>query len=217
MRQGKRLKSWFAVLILTLAVTGCSRPLTETEEAFANDLFGPSLDTTKIRVAKNFGLLPPPKSRFGNPRLVTPTERACVRTPQPALSQPPQAFALFNRVHFGGSLYSSEMALGWPNGLRVPQIFIFAHELTHAWQWQNREITGYHPLRAAAESFRFADPYFSEDAAPFFNFGYEQQAAIVEDYVCFTFANPNHPRRQELRTILEPVLPIDAFDAVLGR
>ncbi|MEO0943600.1 MAG: hypothetical protein AAFY06_02000 [Pseudomonadota bacterium] len=214
---GGRWRILGMTLLLALAVSACSRPLTQSEEAFANDLFGPSLDTSKVRVSRNFGLRPPPQSNFGQPKLVRPTEKACVRTPQPALSQPPQAFALFNRVHFGSSLYSSEMALGWPRGLRVPQTLIFAHELTHAWQWQNRDITGYHPLRAAAESFRFADPYFSEGAAPFFNFGYEQQAAIVEDYVCFAFANPNHPRRQELRAILEPVLPIDEFDAILGR
>ena len=207
----------FVFLVMLLVVSACSRPLTENEVAFANDLFGPSLDTSKVRVAKNFGLLPPPQSKIGPGRRVTPTERSCVRTPQPFLGNPPQAFALFNRLHFGGELYSSEMALARPQGLRVPQAIIFAHELTHAWQWQNRQITGYHPLRAAAESFRFIDPYFSEGQAPFFDFGYEQQAAIVEDYVCFSFANPNHPRRQELRNILAPVLPIDEFDAILGR
>ena len=62
-----------------------------------------------------------------------------------------------------------------------------------------------------------ADPYYSRGQATFFSFGYEQQAALVEDYVCFAFANPDHPRRAELRAILSPVFPLDDFDAVLGR
>ena len=51
----------------------------------------------------------------------------------------------------------------------------------------------------------------------FFAFGYEQQAAIVEDFVCFTIANPDHPRRAELREILAPVLPVEAFEAAVRR
>jgi len=145
------------------------------------------------------------------------TDRACLRTPQPRGAQPPQAFAFRNRLHFDTGLYSSNMAPQWPEAMRVPQALILAHELTHAWQWQNRDVTGYTPLRAAAESIEFADPYFSEGQAAFYSFGYEQQAAIVEDYVCFAFANPTHPRRFELRAILEPVLPVDDFDAVIGQ
>lgn len=205
-------------LLALVALAACTRPLTPSEEKFANDLFGPSLDTSKVRVALDFGVIPPPRTaNFAEARRVVPTERACVRTPQPFGAQPPQAFALFNQLHFSADLYSAEMALEWPTGLRIPQAFIFAHELTHAWQWQNRKTTGYHPLRAVGENLRFIDPYFSEGQAPFFDFGYEQQAAIVEDYLCFAFANPNHPRRQELREILAPVLPIDQFDAILGR
>ena len=56
--------------------------------------------------------------------------------------------------------------------------------------WLNREWTGYAPWKAAAESLMIPDPYFSEsgEAPVFFAFGYEQQAAIVEDYVCFVAA-----------------------------
>ncbi|MEO1474591.1 MAG: hypothetical protein AAFS03_11775, partial [Pseudomonadota bacterium] len=105
----------------------------------------------------------------------------------------------------------------WPETLRFPQAIVFAHELTHAWQWQNRAVTGYSPFRAVAEAIELADPYFSERQGAFFTFGYEQQAAIVEDYLCFAFANPNHPRRAELREILAPVFPLDDFDAALAR
>ncbi|MEM7752702.1 MAG: hypothetical protein AAF230_04755 [Pseudomonadota bacterium] len=205
---------WVAILCLLAA---CSRPLTPAEEAFANDLFGESLDTSKVRVTQGLGIAPLYRTVPGEVRLVEGTDRACVRTPQPRGEQPPQAFALGNRLHFDTGLYSSDMIIRWPETLRIPQALIFAHELTHAWQWQNREVTGYHPARAVAEAIALADPYFSEGQAAFFSFGYEQQAAIVEDYVCFAFANPDHPRREELRAILAPVFPLDAFDEMLAQ
>ena len=78
-------------------------------------------------------------------------------------------------------------------------------------------MTGYSPARALAESLELADPYFSQGEGAFYSFGYEQQAAILEDYICFAFANPDHPRRDELRDILAPVFPLDRFDAALRR
>lgn len=210
----------FVGLCLFLLVAACSRPLTPTEERFANDLFGPSLDTSKVRVAQGLGVTPlyrtVPKAQA---MVVQGTDKACVRTPQPTRStNPPQAFAYKNRLHFDTGLYSSDLALVWPEFLRFPHAIILAHELTHAWQWQNREMTGYTPWRAVQESWQMVDPYFStaNDAPTFLLFGYEQQAAIVEDYVCFAVANPNHPRRYELREILDPVLPMDRFDAAIG-
>lgn len=207
-------KAALAALVLLAA---CSRPLTPAEEAFAEDLFGDSLDTSKIRVAQGLGVVPLYRTVPDEVTLVEGTDRACLRTPQPRGAQPPQAFAVSNRLHFDTGLYSSDMVIRWPETLRVPQALIFAHELTHAWQWQNRDRTGYTPIRAVRESLYLADPYFSDGDAPFFAFGYEQQAAIVEDYVCFAFANPDHPRRAELREILAPVFPLDDFDAVLAR
>lgn len=212
-----RWRGSFALLAVFLLASACSRPLTQAEEAFASDLFGPELDTSRIRVAQGVGVTPLYRTVPTGIKLVEATNQACVRTPQPRGAQPPQAFALGSRVHFDSDLYSSDMILQWPERLRIPQALIFAHELTHVWQWQNRERSGYTPARAVAESWRLADPYFSDDDAAFFSFGYEQQAAIIEDFVCFTFANPTHPRRAELHEILAPVLPIDDFEEALGR
>ncbi|NNF91175.1 MAG: hypothetical protein HKM96_07310 [Boseongicola sp.] len=206
-------------IIFLLALAACARPLTEAEEAFADDLFGPGLDTSGVTVAQGLGLAPLYRTVPASLTVMQGTDKACVRTPQPRGAHPPQAFALYNRVHFGSDLYSTNMALGWPRGLRFPNALVLAHELTHVWQWQNRDVTGYSPSRAVAESWRFADPYFSPsgDTPVFFAFGYEQQAAIVEDFVCFTVANYDHPRRAELREILAPVLPVDAFEAAVRR
>ena len=208
------------ILALIVLLAGCSRALTPTEEQFANDLFGPSLDTSQVRIAQGLGITPLYRTvPAAEATVVTGTDKACVRTPSPTRSDnPPQAFAFKNRLHFDTGLYSSDMTLVWPTYLRFPHAIILAHELTHAWQWQNREKTGYTPWRAARESLLKVDPYFSDpnDAPTFLLFGFEQQAAIVEDYVCFAVANPNHPRRTELREILQPVLPMDRFDAAIG-
>ena len=199
-----------------LVIAACTRPLTPAESDFAEKLFGETLDTAPVRILSLPYWDPDAKD---DAEILRGTERACVRTPQPRGAQPPQAFALGNGMHFSGSLQGSDMTLAWPKALRFPQAIIFAHEMTHVWQWQNRSWTGYTPWRALGESIREPDPYFSEtgQSPDFLGFGYEQQAAIVEDYVCFAFANPTHPRRAELRALLEAVFPVDAFDAAINR
>lgn len=209
---------WVLIAAL-LALVGCSRPMTERELAFADALFGPSLDTDVIRVSQDLGLLPPMKTEPDTVRQFRATDQACVRVPQPRAERSPEAFALRNRVHLEAPLYSSDHMLGWPYALRVPQALVFAHELTHVWQFQNRATTGYSALGALGESLRKDDPYFfdPQGAPEFFQFGFEQQAAIVEDWVCFTVVNPGHPRRLELRALLEPVLPVHRFEKAIQR
>ncbi len=203
----------FVLIVATLS--GCARSLTPAEEAFANDLFGDEVDTSRVRVAQGLGIVPVYQTVPSKVTLVEGTDQACLRVPQPRGAQPPQAFAFRNRIHFETGLYSSDMVTEWPDRLRIPQALVFAHEMVHVWQWQNREVTGYSPGRAVAESINLADPYFSEGSGTFFSFGFEQQAAIVEDYLCFAFANPDHPRRQELREVLAPVFDMDRIDAAI--
>ncbi len=207
------------VIVILAGLAACARPLTETEERFAKDLFGETLDTSEVTISQGLGLAPLYRTVPASLTVLRGTDKACLRTPQPRGAQPPQAFALYERMHFDTDLYSSDMALGWPKGLRFPNAIVLAHELTHVWQWQNRAVTGYTPARALAESWRLADPYYSApgESPAFYSFGYEQQAAIVEDFVCFTVANPDHPRRAELRAILEPVLPVADFEAAVAR
>lgn len=196
-------------------LAACSRPLTPNEERFAQDIFGETLDTSVVRVARGFGMVLPPEEIPQEVQVFSTHPEACLRVPVPATDRPPpQAFALWNRMHFGGELYSGDMAVPWPYALRFPNAMIFAHELTHVWQWQNREITGYSPMRAASESWTSGDPYFWEpgEVPAFLSFGYEQQASIIEDYLCFTFANPTHPQREKLRMLLKPMFPVASIE-----
>jgi hypothetical protein len=209
----------WALGLCLLGLAACGRPMTPTEVQFARDVFGPGLDTSIVVVARGAGLTPPGKTRLTKVTRERGTERACVRVARKkGKHAPAPAFAFRNKVHFDTGLYSSDMVLEWPDALRVPNAIIFAHELTHVWQWQNRDRTGYTPFRALAESIRLVDPYIAASGqAEFFSYGYEQQAAMVEDYLCFAFANPNHPRRAELRAILAPVFPIAELDKKIGQ
>ena len=87
---------------------------------------------------------------------------------------------------------------------------LLAHEATHAWQWQNRNRTGYHPLRAAAEHGHLSDPYLFDldDAPDFLSYGFEQQGAIIEEYVCCRALAPRAARTRRLHTMLAAAMPV---------
>lgn len=91
------------------------------------------------------------------------------------------------------------------------------HELVHVWQWQNRVRTGYRPLRAAMESVLNMDPYFyvPEPGAGLLSYGFEQQAALLEDYLCYALYDPHNARRADLRGILAPHFPLGRLDRAL--
>lgn len=208
-----------AALLLALAACG-GRPLSDSEQAFAADIIGDELDTGKVRVAAGFGPsrpsaapTPPVKAK----RKTVPG--ACARVPQGPRTEPPPGFALRNRIHLRNDLYRDDLAPGWPDRILVPQSFVLAHELVHVWQWQNRQVTGYRPLRAFLEGLLNVDPYYYRPAGDdaFLGFGYEQQAALVEDYFCHVLFDPGNPRRADLRAILAPHFPLDRLDAALAR
>ena len=213
-----RFRKFFLALLLC-AISACTRPLTEAETAFAEAVIGPGLETDRIKVADNFALFPPRRQATYSYRPAKIGSEPCVRRPRPSGNRtPPAAVAFQNTLFMQGPLYSANMVEGWPDRLRVPHALVFAHELVHVWQWQNRAETGYSPWRAAGEGLRAHDPYFFELSPDlkFEGFGYEQQAALLEDYLCFRVANPNHPRAAALREILAPVFPLDALDAALN-
>ena len=89
---------------------------------------------------------------------------------------------------------------------------LFAHEMTHVWQWQNRDITGYHPLKAASEH-SAPDPYLFdlENSPKFLDYGFEQQGAIVEEFVCCRALAPQAARTKRLHTMISQSMPLSAL------
>ncbi len=202
------------LLLGALLLGACGRPLTDNEAQMARDIFGEEIDTEQVRIAKDFGFVPPPRSATVKLQRAKLREDPCTRQPTPPRTEAPPGFAIGNTVFLREGFYQADAGLFWPEAFVVPQSFVFAHEMVHVWQWQNRDKTGYSPLRAVGEALPGRDAYYFEstEGFRFEDFGFEQQASIVEDYLCHAYLDPANPRRAELRAVLAPVLPIGELD-----
>lgn len=200
-----------------LVIAACARPLTEGERAFAALTHGSSVDLDRVRlhdgalVGSYTWILPPRPRTTCRERIWPPGE-----TGEP-VEVSPGAIALFNRVFYRRDLFAPDFMPRFPDRLYLAEAMLLAHELTHVWQWQHRARTGYHPFRAAAEHVRTGDPYlFDEESADFLSFGYEQQGAIMEEYVCCAVLDPAAPRTARLRDMLAREIPMGDLDAALA-
>ncbi|MEC7762258.1 MAG: hypothetical protein VX874_10155 [Pseudomonadota bacterium] len=219
-----------AALVCVALTAACSRTLTPNETAFAKNLFGDTIEVEGIEVLAGVGVLPIPRdypaltSASDTPTVAPPPRKApddlCVRKPSPRKYWDwPAAFVLDDNIYFSYRWFPADAFEGLPQSALYPVAPIMAHELVHVWQWQNRERTNYSPLVSAGESIESKDPYFwvPEAGREFLSYGYEQQAAIVEDLVCYTLFDPKDPKLDELADILRPILPVDRFIAAYGR
>lgn len=199
------LRAFFILLLLS----GCGRPLTENETAYLATLHGDALDADKVRLGKGALVGSVTFRRKARPRVAC-RERILPPVTDEIVTAKPAAVALFNRVHFTKDWYLPEYLPGYPERLYLIRTMLFAHEMTHVWQWQNRAQTGYSPLRAAAEHGATDDPYlFDLDSTPdFLAFGFEQQGAIVEEYVCCRALAPQAARTQRLHEMLKGAFPV---------
>jgi hypothetical protein len=70
--------------------------------------------------------------------------------------------------------------------------------------------TGYHPFRAFAEHRNTKDPYLfdSDGRHRFLDYGYEQQASLVEEYVCCRALDPEGDRTARLERLLRQSMPL---------
>lgn len=197
-----------AFLILML-LGACGRPLTENEAAFAQAIHGDAVDLDRVRLVRGALVGSVTFQRKARPR-VTCRERILPPAKEEIVTAKPAAVVLFNRIYFTHDWYIEDYMPAYPDRLYLVEAMLLAHEMTHVWQWQNRAVTGYHPLRAAAEHTRSDDPYlFDLDAAPrFLDYGFEQQGSIVEEYVCCRALAPEAPRTQRLHDMLSEAFPV---------
>lgn len=197
------------------AAGACGRPLTPGEVAFLDTLFGPTLDTSAVRLHE--GLAPsPPRLYPPRPRLTCQERLFPPRTE--AVATTTGAVTIFDSVHFRRDLWTEDFSRRDWQGEQVLDLLdamLLAHEMTHVWQWQNRSLTGYHPLRAALEHLAAPDPYLFDPDTPadFLAFGYEQQGSIVEEYVCCRTLAPDADRTRRLHEMLAAVMPVAPIEA----
>ncbi|OIQ42849.1 MAG: hypothetical protein BM560_01320 [Roseobacter sp. MedPE-SWde] len=197
------------VVIFSL-LAACGRPLSEPELSFLSDIHGESINTDRVRLVRGAPVAAVTFRRKPRPR-ITCRERILPPVKEEKIvTSSPAAVALFNRIFFVKDWYTEDYMPAYPDRLYLVEAMLLAHEMTHVWQWQNRRVTGYHPLRAAAEHSASPDPYLFElDNSPdFFSYGYEQQGAIVEEYVCCRALAPQAARSKRLHKMLKAVMPV---------
>ncbi|MGR3434892.1 MAG: hypothetical protein ACU0CO_08415 [Shimia sp.] len=203
---------WILVLLL---IAGCGRPLTPQEDAFARHLM-PGLDTGRVRILGDVPMagatvtLPPRPRTTCVERIVPPRDETVT------LRVAPAAFVLFDTMYTHRDWTLRDFVPGWPREVALYEALLFAHEMVHVWQWQNRAVTGYHPWKAVREHATLDDPYLidGDPALPFLAHGYEQQARLVEEYLCCATLDPDGTRTERLRTLIAPAFPIGRLESV---
>ncbi len=200
------------IVLFAVLLTACGRPLTDTERAFVQNVHGESLELDRVRLVEGAPVAPITFHRKPRPRVAC-RERILPPVKEEIVTSKPAAVALFNRVFFARDWYLEDYMSEYPDEMNLVAAMLLAHELTHVWQWQNRKETGYHPLRAAAEHGSSDDPYlFDLDTSPdFLSYGFEQQGAIVEEYVCCRALDPDAARTRRLHDMLGKHLNLAAL------
>jgi len=204
------------VLPLLILLAGCTRPLQPAEVGFLRNLYGEEIDVSRVRVHP--GLVAVTRTAPIPPR-VTCSSRLYPPRPGPTATGAAPAMTVFSTVLVRSDWHERDLTGGWPEVLDLDLAMLLAHEALHVWQWQNRDRTGYHPILAAREHVRIADPYLFDPAtrAAFTDFGYEQQGAIVEEYLCCRLLAPNSERTHRLHAMLSRVLPVAPLSTPLAR
>ena len=197
------------LILLTLILAACGRPLTEAERAYMSEIQGPTFNPGPVRIVQNplVGLFtqtyptrPPTTCRE---RIFPPPETATV-------SGQTAGIVFFNTLHLREDVVLPDYTRLNDGTRGLVAAMFFAHEMTHVWQWQNRAVTNYHPFRAFWEHATIEDPYLfsNEDPRPFLSYGYEQQASLVEEYVCCRALDPTGARTARLEALIGQVMPV---------
>ena len=199
----------YVIFLGLVLLSACGRPMTDTEVAFARMLHGETIDTERVRIVNGAPTQAVTFRREPRPR-TTCRERIFPPAKTEIVTAKPAAVAVYNTLLFDKGWYLDDYVPEYPDQISLVAAMLFAHEVTHAWQWQNRRKTGYSPLRAAFEHTNSPDPYlFDLDSDPrFVDFGFEQQASIVEEFVCCRALDPTAPRTARLHALLSQEMPV---------
>ena len=138
------------LLLCLMAIAACGRPLTQNERAFLTTIHGADLDLDRMRLnngapTRSVTFKRKPRPRTTCRELILPPQTEAIVTTKPA------AIALYNTVLFDKDWYLEDYLPEYPDRIGLIAAMLLAHEATHVWQWQNRKVTGFSPLKAASE------------------------------------------------------------------
>jgi len=196
-----------------LLVAACGRPLAEAELALAEGLYGETLDPAPIRLVEN-GLIGIRAREYPTRPRTTCRERILPPDDAPSFTARAAGIVFWNHIHIRPDLMRPDYARRPDGSMGLVAAMFLAHELTHVWQWQNRAQTGYSPMRGGMEHLSGADPYLfdAQQQARFLDLGYEQQASLVEEYICCTALDPDGARTGRLHALLSEAMPVTALN-----
>ncbi len=199
----------FLLIFALIVLAACSRPLTEAEKSFALQIHGDTLDVTRIRMRNGALIGQTTTTRQKRPRL-TCRERIVPEPTSDIVTVSPAAAVLYNDVFFARDWYEPDFLPNYPDAMSLYHVMLFAHEMVHVWQWQNRDVTNYTPFKSASEHVRTDDPYLFDisTSTRFLDYGYEQQASIVEEYICCAALDPEAPRTERLAKMMREAFPL---------
>lgn len=195
------------VLALLFLLAACGRPLTPSEADLATRMFGPGLDTTQVRFYRN-GFVGMRSHLYPARPRTTCRERILPPPDQPYERGRAAGIVLFNTVNVRPDVLRPDFSRHREGMMSLGAAMYLVHELTHVWQWQNRALTGYSPLRVGREHAASDDPYLfdTEANARFLDYGYEQQASLVEEYLCCQVLDPEGARTARLQGLISQVM-----------
>ncbi len=198
--------------LFLLVLSGCGRALTPSETAFLQTLDGADVDLDRVRLVRGALVGSVTFTRQARPR-VTCRERILPPIKTETVTTSPAAVTLFSKIFFSRDWYLDDYMPDYPDRLNLVAAMLLSHEMTHVWQWQNRALTGYSPLRAAAEQAASDDPYLFDltQTPDFLGYGYEQQASIVEEYVCCRALAPKAARTTRLHRMIGAAMALGAL------
>ncbi|QDY70766.1 hypothetical protein [Qingshengfaniella alkalisoli] len=197
---------WFSVLLL-IGLAACGRELSISETRFLSTVHGDTIATRPIRIHDGALIGAFPITRPARP-WVTCRERIFPQETQDEIETSIFGVVLGNHMFVAQKFFSEDFLAGYPDALPLAQAMIVAHEMTHVWQWQNRATTGYAPWKAATEHAVTDDPYlFDVEDRDLLDYPYEQQASLIEEFVCCRALDPEGARTDRLHSMLSRHFP----------
>lgn len=199
-------------------LTACSRPMTDGEIAYGNELFTRGLNFEEVRFSGQ------ERQGIQKAKEKLAQEHASVLSNQKdsekLISAIPSLFGadaivIGNTIYFDSDVYS----LDFSESVADSDRWLMAHELTHVWQWQNRDYTGYTFSRVVSEHVEFGDSvykYILVDGKRFTDYRFEQQGAIVQCYAMLRQVRPNAPVTLKHERIIRSEFPLDALLKLIG-
>ncbi len=197
------------ILMIVLLLAGCGRGLTDSEHLLTGQLMGDSLSTNEIRLVEA-GFLGMVSRTYPARPQITCRERIAPPPDGPTIQTRTAGAVAWDHVLTNVDWTIPNYAAGYPERINLVGAMFFAHEMVHVWQWQNRDVTGYSPFRGLAEHVPGVDPYLfdPDQEIRFLDMGYEQQAALVEEFICCRTLAPEAPRTERLYQALSQVMPV---------